>query len=273
MSRSTGSWKVDAATYEDLPSTLVVEELQDLPQTFALARKRKDLAVLEGFHAIKHALRFGAHVRQVVAVDPDSLENLAEELAPDLHGVFRRIAQQVPPDVFKRLSKSVPHTEVMAIAYRSEVNVTALLQDQSPRPIIFLDDPRNLGNLGAVIRVAAAADVVAVLTRGVNDPWDPTAIRGSAGLHYAVPVARVPQLPSGSRPVVAVDPEGSALRPGVLPDRAILAFGTERHGLTDDLLARADMRVRIPMRPGVSSLNLATSVAVLLYSSTWVDSR
>ena len=47
----------------------------------------------------------------------------------------------------------------------------------------------------------------------------------------------------------------------------MLAFGTERHGLTSELLARADARIAIPMEPGVSSLNLATSVAVTLF--TW----
>ncbi len=52
-----------------------------------------------------------------------------------------------------------------------------------------------------------------------------------------------------------------------MPGDAVLAFGTERHGLTDALLARADLRVRIPMRAGVSSLNLATSVAAVLYGA------
>ena len=51
-----------------------------------------------------------------------------------------------------------------------------------------------------------------------------------------------------------------------LPDDAVLAFGSERHGLGAALLARADARVGIPMRPGVSSLNLATAVAVALYA-------
>ncbi|MFB6240546.1 MAG: TrmH family RNA methyltransferase [Gemmatimonadota bacterium] len=49
-------------------------------------------------------------------------------------------------------------------------------------------------------------------------------------------------------------------------NRAVLAFGTERHGLSPDLLDRAERRVRIPMREGVSSLNLAVSVAVALYA-------
>ncbi|HWC09116.1 MAG TPA: TrmH family RNA methyltransferase, partial [Solirubrobacterales bacterium] len=65
---------------------------------------------------------------------------------------------------------------------------------------------------------------------------------------------------------VAIDPGGEDLREASLPGRAILAFGTERHGLSDELLARADARVAIPMRPGVSSLNLATSVSAVLFA-------
>jgi hypothetical protein len=52
----------------------------------------------------------------------------------------------------------------------------------------------------------------------------------------------------------------------VLGNGAVLAFGTERGGLTDALLARADARVALPMQPGVSSLNLATSVSAVLYA-------
>ena len=51
-----------------------------------------------------------------------------------------------------------------------------------------------------------------------------------------------------------------------MPGRAVLAFGTERHGLSDALLARADARLALPMAPGVSSLNLATAVSGVLFS-------
>ena len=115
--------------------------------------------------------------------------------------------------------------------------------------------------------IAAAADAAGVLTTGGNDPWHPDALRGAAGLHYALPVAAVESLPESDRPLVAIDPGGKELRQGVLPPRAILAFGTERHGLSPALLARADERLGIPMREGVSSLNLATSVAAILFSN------
>jgi RNA methyltransferase, TrmH family len=51
-----------------------------------------------------------------------------------------------------------------------------------------------------------------------------------------------------------------------LPDRAVFAFGTERHGLSSEVFERADARISIPMREGVSSLNLATSVAIVLFA-------
>jgi TrmH family RNA methyltransferase len=121
-------------------------------------------------------------------------------------------------------------------------------------------------NMGACVRAAAAADAAAILTTGRNDPWHPDALRAAAGLHFALPVAAVEALPESSRPLIAIDPEGDDLRPGELPRRAVLAFGTERHGLSPELLDRADARLGIPMRPGVSSLNLATSVSAVLFA-------
>src|SRR5262249_8495776 len=63
-----------------------------------------------------------------------------------------------------------------------------------------------------------------------------------------------------------VDPDGEPLVPGELPQGALLAFGSERYGLSHELTAKVDARLSIPMRPGVSSLNLATSVAAVLFA-------
>ena len=78
---------------------------------------------------------------------------------------------------------------------------------------------------------------------------------------------RVPSAATYDRPLVAIDPEGDRGGLHAIPPGAVLAFGTERHGLTSETLERAQMRVRIPMRPGVSSLNLATAVAIVLYAA------
>jgi len=226
--------------------------------------------VLEGFHALKHALRFGARVLEVVAADPGALERLAAELAPDLGEELRGLAiVPLPPGAeLAELVPVPPRTGVVAIAERPEVDVGQVLSSSRPAPIVLLEDPRTMGNMGACVRVAAAADAAGVLTTGDNDPWHPDALRGAAGLHFALPVAALPagQPPGGDRPLVAIDPGGESLAEAELPPRAILAFGTERYGLSEELLRRADARVGIPMRPGVSSLNLATAVAAVLFS-------
>jgi TrmH family RNA methyltransferase len=233
---------------------------------FHAARRDGDLVVLQGFHALKHALRFGAEVELVACSDAAQLDGLAIGLAPDLGAAIQRLAVVLPAEAFKRLGPYVPHTGVVGIARRVHSAPAAVLAAPEPAPVVLLEDPRHLGNLGAVIRVAAAAQVAGVLTTGRQDPWDPVAVRGSAGLHFALPVARVAGLPVSDRPLLALDPGGVQLHPELVPARALLAFGTERAGLSDELLARADARLRLPMREGVSSLNLATSVAAVLYS-------
>jgi len=203
-----------------------------------------DLVRIEGFHALKHALRFGAEIVEVRG-DREQVEALAAALAPDL---------ELPP--------MEPGEEVVAFARRPAFDLDQALA--RPGPVIFLEEPRHLGNLGAAIRVAAAADAAAVLTSGTSDPWHPHAIRGAAGLQFALPVGRVDAPPSG-RELIAIDPEGEER---AAPRHAILAFGGERYGLSETVKARADARIRIPMRAGVSSLNLATAVAAVLYAGS-----
>jgi TrmH family RNA methyltransferase len=143
------------------------------------------------------------------------------------------------------------------------------LGERAGAPVVLLEDPRDLGNLGACVRVAAGADAAGVLTTGSHDPWHPDALRGAAGLHFALPVGRLDSLVALDglgRRLLALDPDGRPFDPGALDPDAILAFGTERHGLSDELLERAEERISIPMRRGVSSLNLATSVAAVLFA-------
>ena len=230
-------------------------------ERFAAARRDGTLAVLEGFHALKHALRFDAEVLTAVSCDVPAALALAAELAPDVADALAERLAPVGAELFATLAPHPPRTGVIAVARRPARGLSAALA--GPGAAVLLEDPRDLGNLGACVRVAAAAGAAAVLTTGTADPWHPDALRGAAGLHYALPVARVEAVPDGDRPLVALDPAGEPLR--TLPERPLLAFGSERHGLSPDLLARADARVALPMRPGVSSLNLATAVAAILY--------
>jgi TrmH family RNA methyltransferase len=198
------------------------------------------------------------------APDPGAVLGLAQDLAPDLCAQLAALLQETAPETFAALAPVPPPTGVIAIAVRPEVDPAPILAALGA-PVVLLENPAHLGNLGAVVRTAAAADAGAVLVTGC-DPWHPAALRGSAGLHFALPVARIEALPETPRPLLAIDPRGQPLSAEMLVDGAILAFGTERRGLSQDLLARADRRIAIPMRSGVSSLNLASAVAVVLYA-------
>lgn len=222
---------------------------------------------LEGLHAVKHAHRFGARLQEVRVADRAAALVLAAELAPDLAPLLEA-AEEVGADALGRATPRPVPTGVLATAARPAADLGAALAARGP--VVLLDRPRDPGNAGAAIRVAAAAGAAAVLVLGELDPWHPVCVRGAAGLQFAQPVLRLDELPTdlAGRPLVAVDPDGGEDLGAVAAARehAVLAFGTERGGLRPELLRRADRAVAIPMRAGVSSLNLATAVAVVLYA-------
>ncbi len=236
-----------------------------VPAAVRAARRSSDHVVLEGVHAVKHALRFGAELQLVATDDTPRLDQLLATLAPDVH-IATDLRHVLGSDEFMACTggRAMP-SPVVAVARRPRVTPDDVIR--APGRTVVLERPRHLGNLGATIRVAAAAGVGGVLVIGSADPWHPDCIRGAAGLQFALPVARTERLPASGRPLVALDPTGEPLGTRPLPDDAVLLFGTERDGLSEQLLARADDRVAIPMRPGVSSLNLATAVAVAVYTN------
>lgn len=207
---------------------------------------------LEGFHAVKHALRFAPECVQEVRVgDPEAVRRLAAQLAPDV------------------LEALLERAVVGEVAHHTGVEAAALLpaQDRAvlrrrTAPLVLLDAPRSPGNAGAVIRVAAAAGASGVALTGTLDPWHPSVLRGSAGLHFALPVLHV-ESAEVQGPLVVLDADGDPR--AALPPDAVLVVGSERSGVGADLRERADGVLALPMRPGVSSLNLATAVAAALY--------
>jgi RNA methyltransferase, TrmH family len=240
--------------------------LGDLYEQFRAARNDPELALLEGFHAVKHAIRFSAKLVVLVGTDASAAGRLADALAPDLRQRLAESLRVVSPETFAKLAPRPPRTGLIGIARRPHVDVDSVLSSPEPRPVVLLEDVRNLGNIGACIRVAAAADAAAVLTTGAHDPWQPEVLRGAAGLHFALPVVRITEPKSDDRQLIAIDPLGDPFDPARVSARAVLAFGSERHGLSDELLGSAEHRLSIPMRAGVSSLNLATSVAAVLFA-------
>lgn len=223
--------------------------------------------MLAGVHAVKHAIRFGASIERLVSADPEGALAVLRSVAPDVAARLAPAGRPADPGGWR--VEPVTADEVRGLAGGAADLVGLARRPESVPtgrgPAVLLDNPRHLGNVGAVVRVAAGYGARAVLSTGTVDPWHPTVVRAAAGLHYAVDVRRVTAVPG---PLVAFDPEGEDLRSVRIPDGAVLAFGSERHGLSAAVRARAERVVAIPIRPGVSSYNLATSVAAALYAWT-----
>lgn len=183
--------------------------------------------------------------------DLETVRALAGRLAPDVLQAL--LERAVPADV-------AHHTGVEATARVPEQDRSVLVRRSAP--LVLLDAPRSPGNAGAVVRVAAAAGASGVAMTGTLDPWHPTVLRGSAGLHFALPVLHVDGA-EVTGPLVLLDAGGDPT--AAVPPGAVLVVGSERSGIGDALRARADLVLALPMRAGVSSLNLATAVAAVLY--------
>ncbi|HYI10202.1 MAG TPA: RNA methyltransferase [Thermoanaerobaculia bacterium] len=132
---------------------------------------------------------------------------------------------------------------------------------------VALDGVQDPGNVGTIIRLAAAFDAAGLLLLpGCADPYGPKAIRSSAGAILNVLVASITEeeLLSSGVPLVATAMHGAAADP---PARdAVLVFGNEGSGVSEEILRRATA-LAIPMSARVESLNVASSAAILLSRS------
>ena len=219
----------------------------------AASASRPASVALQGLHCVKHALRFAPELVDDVRVrDRTAVRALAERLAPDIADELLRRAVVAQVD---------HHTGVEARGAVPDADEAPLRHRRSP--LVLLDRPRSPGNAGAVVRVAAAAGASGVAVTGPLDPWHASVLRGSAGLHYAQPVLHLDELSAVTGPYAVLDADGDP--DAELPSDAVLVVGTERDGVGEQLRARADVVLALPMRPGVSSLNLATATAAALY--------
>jgi TrmH family RNA methyltransferase len=225
-----------------------------------------DPVELAGFHAVKHALRFAAPDLRAWTDDRRRVMDLCERLAPDIAEPLAAVLTEVAGGGLAALTDRPHPTRLLGRAGRPG-HRPADVVGAPHRPLINLDRPVDPGNVGAVVRVGAAVGAAGVVTTGFGPLWSPACLRGSAGLHYALPVldGALDVVASG-RATVAFDPRGVAFRPDAVDPGALLVFGSEREGVSAPVLDRADQVVRLPMQDGVSSLNLATAVAAATYA-------
>jgi TrmH family RNA methyltransferase len=133
-----------------------------------------------------------------------------------------------------------------------------------------LQDP---GNLGTLLRSAEAFGVEGlVLTRTSVNPWNEKVIRGSAGSIFRVPcLSGFESLEllrnlerNGFRFVAATPKSGIDFREADFQGRFALILGNEGKGLSEEVLTRVQTKIRIPMTPGIESLNVAVAASIIL---------
>lgn len=136
---------------------------------------------------------------------------------------------------------------------------------------IFLEGIQDPGNVGAILRSAAAFGVgAAILDRACADPWSPKVLRAAMGGHFALSVQQVAGLEDAlegftGRLVCTVAREGRPLGEADLAGRIGWIFGSEGAGVSQALQERAALRVTIPVSAGTESLNVAAAAAICLY--------
>ena len=245
--------------------------------TDAGLRRRRELGVGrhgifvgEGVYVIRHLLRSGHRLRSLL-LTPER----AAALAPDLDGVDAPV-YVAGRDVLHRVAGFDVHRGALAVAYRPPPADPGALLAAASR-VAVLEAVSDHENLGALFRSAAALGIDAVLLcPRCCDPFYRRAVRVSMGHVLSLPFAVVDPWPEGLArvqgagfTVLALTPQGPAdpideveVADG---ERVAVLLGAEGPGLTAEALAGAHRRVRIPMAPGVDSLNVAAAAAIAFH--------
>lgn len=233
-------------------------------------RAVEGVAVLEGWHLIRACLEAPAFGRS-------SLERIlvCESIlpAPETRAMLD-MAESVPVTVvaepaFSRLGPVDGPNAVVALM----TIPTPPRSDPDPAHAfeLWLEDVQDPGNVGTLIRTAAAAGVTAVrLSAGCADPWSPKVLRAGMGGHFAAPIEFDSDLVGRARAGVVTTYAFALAGAADLYDEPIarplaLILGNEGSGLGAALASQVDRSLRIPMPGAVESLNVAAAGAVALF--------
>jgi RNA methyltransferase, TrmH family len=223
----------------------------------------------EGPQAVRSALSAGV-----------VLELFGTDAALSRHADLAAQAEIVSPvtdDGLAALAETVQPQGLIAVCSQVDVSLAEALS-KAPRLVAVAAEIRDPGNAGTILRTADAAGAGAVVFAGdAVDPYNGKCVRASAGSLFNVDVVRtslrvVDQFRDHGIQVLAATGYGDTdleelLDDGSLSTPTAWLFGSEAHGLPEELLTAADQRVRVPIYGGAESLNLAAAAAVCLYAS------
>jgi TrmH family RNA methyltransferase len=231
----------------------------------ARGRRRSSELLLEGRKLVEAALESG------VALDCALVSS--GDRAPT--GLARAIEArgiqviELPESLFRSVSSVDSPEGILALARRPIHSPSEL---QAKGIILVADGIQDPGNLGALARlVEASGSAGLAILKGSADPFSPKAIRGSMGSLLRVPVYELPDLSTltkmGFRLAALVPRGGIDFRKADYSTPLAILLGREATGIPESSLAAANLRLSIPMRGRVESLNVATAAALVLYEA------
>ena len=209
---------------------------------------------------VREAVRAGAALELLVLSQGTRFAAPAPETVELSRGLFRQIAQTRTPQ------------GVLAVAHVQPCPIAESLAaaKNAGWPLIVLDGIQDPGNVGGIIRTAAAAGAPALaVLPGTADPYGPKAVRASAGNLFRIRVAAARWADLEGLDGLGADARGEPLEAVDLERAGILVFGGEGRGLSREGLRR----VAIPMAGEVESLNVAAAAAVLIYEVRRLKAR
>lgn len=238
-----------------------------------MGRQRAGRFLVEGAQAVREALAWSGEVYELFVTEDfldrsSSLVEVAAERGVEISTITDR--------AMAGLTETVTPQGVVAVCALVDRSLTDALAG-SPQLVAVLVGVSDPGNAGTVIRVADAAGADAVILAGdAVDPHNGKCVRASTGSVFHVPIARAPVAEvldtcraAGLRLVAADGYAKAELTPGAVTGPTAWLFGSEAHGLPEEVKSAADESLRVPIYGRAESLNLATAVTICLYATAW----
>ncbi|MDL2262722.1 RNA methyltransferase [Bacteroidales bacterium OttesenSCG-928-I21] len=249
----------------------LIKEIVSL-QTKSKDRKHNKLIVIEGQKEIELAISAGLKMEKVFYCS--EIINFAEVEKIFQKQIYGLDIYEVSEVVFSKISYRETTGGIIAVAKMPEKNINELkINEQSV--FIILESVEKPGNLGAICRVADAAKVDGVIICDPHtDIYNPNSIRSSLGCVFTVNIVNssfdetTNWLKTNQIKTFATELNAANFYQNQnLKDKVAFVFGTEATGLTKKWIDFADIGIKIPMRGVIDSLNVTTSVAILVFEA------
>lgn len=249
-------------------------------QKNARHRKKEGLFVAEGIKLVKEAAKYGK-LRQVLIRESLWIDRWQEkpesEIAEEFSGENRRIGVDVvPDDLFDLAADTVTPQGILGMVDMPSYSQEEILN--SPAGLyLLLDDLRDPGNLGTMIRTSEAAGVAGVIMgKGTVDLFNPKVVRATMGAIFRVPFLYVESLPEMIRQMKQknISVYGTILEESRVYDDpdytkpSGIVVGNEANGISKEVRESLSGRIHIPMEGSVESLNAAVAAAIVLYEAS-----